>query len=280
MPIITFYNNEKKETGQTLSSLAIASVFAIEHNLSILYIPTDFNDQTVENALFNDRRRKTLSFLSDFTVQSNQDLSNGLEGLIRVFASNRGTGDIIKSYTRPVLRDRFDVLLPLKTSEIAEYINLTQYYTTIIEHANKVYDIVIVDLSRRFPEETRNRILAISNLISVSLRQSNDSLSRYLQFKEKNPLFKRNNVMLQLGKYDRYSEYSNKNVARFFKEKNLPMIVPYNISYVDACNDGKLIDYLLAIGKLTFRDGPEGFFYDEVKNSVEKINENKNIPII
>lgn len=56
--------------------------------------------------------------------------------------------------------------------------------------------------------------------------------------------------------------------------------MPYNISFADACMDGKVIDYLLSIEKFTFRDGPEGFFYDQVKYAVEEIDANKNIPKI
>lgn len=280
MAIITFLITSKKETGQTISSLAVASVYAIEHNLSILYIPTDFNDKTVEDAMFNEKRSRTLSFLNDFTVQRGPDLSNGIEGLIRVFASNRGDGNIIKSYTKPVLRDRLDILLPLKTKDISDYLNLTKYYTSIIENANKVYDIVIVDLSNLFSAETRSRILSISNLNVLLLSQSNQSISKLQELKEKDAFYRRNNVILGLGKYDRYSEYSNKNVARFLKEKRLPIVMPYNISFADACMDGKVIDYLLSIEKFTFRDGPEGFFYDQVKYAVEEIDANKNIPKI
>lgn len=281
MPIITFFNNEKKETGQTLSSLAVASVYAIEHNLSVLYIPTDYQDKTVEDALFNERKKKNFGFLSDFMVSNTTtDLSNGIEGLIRVFASNRGSADIIKSYTKPVLMDRFDVLLPLRTADKTDYINLTKYYTAIIEAANKVYDIVIVDLYNYFPEETKKRILALSNLNILSLTQNNQCISRMQLLKEKDPFYRKNNLILAIGKYDRYSAYTNKNIARFLKEKNNPIVIPYNISYADACMDGKIIDYLLQIGKLTFRDGPEGYFYDEVRNAVEKIDANKNIPVI
>ena len=50
MAIITFLNNEQKETGQTLSSIAIATMYGIEHNLNILLVTTDFNDETVDSS--------------------------------------------------------------------------------------------------------------------------------------------------------------------------------------------------------------------------------------
>ena len=36
MPIITFWSNSKKQTGQTMSLTAIATSMAIEHNYKIL----------------------------------------------------------------------------------------------------------------------------------------------------------------------------------------------------------------------------------------------------
>ena len=47
MSIITFLNRDKKESGQSLSVAAIATLMAIEHNYRILIISTDFNDKTL-----------------------------------------------------------------------------------------------------------------------------------------------------------------------------------------------------------------------------------------
>lgn len=40
MAIITFWSKSKKETGQTMSAVAVATSMAIEHNYKILLIST------------------------------------------------------------------------------------------------------------------------------------------------------------------------------------------------------------------------------------------------
>ena len=44
MAIIVFNSNEKKETGQTLTTAALATYMSIEHNQKMLIVSTDFND--------------------------------------------------------------------------------------------------------------------------------------------------------------------------------------------------------------------------------------------
>lgn len=48
MPVISFWSNTKKQTGQTMSLAAIATSMAIEHNYKILIISTIYNDNTLD----------------------------------------------------------------------------------------------------------------------------------------------------------------------------------------------------------------------------------------
>ena len=84
MSIITFISEDVKETGQSLSVAAIATAMAIEHNYKILVFSTDFLDKTLESCFWNLNSRRGL-----FTNANVMDVSNGLEGLVRTFESNR-----------------------------------------------------------------------------------------------------------------------------------------------------------------------------------------------
>ena len=44
MPIITFWSNNEKAIGQTVSTAVTATVAAIEHNYKVLLISVDFNN--------------------------------------------------------------------------------------------------------------------------------------------------------------------------------------------------------------------------------------------
>ena len=77
MAIITFFNKEQKETGQTLASIAIATTYGIEHNLSILLVTTDFNDDTLDSSYFEQKRNSFNLFSSNNKMQNN--FSTGAE---------------------------------------------------------------------------------------------------------------------------------------------------------------------------------------------------------
>ena len=131
MSIITFSNRDKREVGQTLSVAAIATCMAIEHNYKILLISTDFDDKSLENCFFK-TSKVTNTINSIFQKRGgNLDVASGVEGLIRLFASNRVQLDMLDSYTRPILKDRLDILPSPKTKDIKEYSRLSTYFSQI-----------------------------------------------------------------------------------------------------------------------------------------------------
>ncbi len=270
MSIITFINKDIKETGQTLAASAIASSLAIEHNYRILLISTDFNDKTLENSFFPIEGVKKSSFFSKQNL--NIDISNGMEGLVRVFASNRASGNMIKSYTRPILRDRLDILPGPKTTDYKTYLNMSNYFSQIADVANSIYDTVIVDLSNKVTEENQMKLLNISNLVILGLTQNIQSILDFQGLKEEKDFYQKNNVILALEKYNPDSKYSSKNVARYLSEKELPLTIPYNILFSDYCSEGKIIDYLLSMQGLNSKDGKDGYFCETLKKTADKID--------
>ena len=66
--------------------------------------------------------------------------------------------------------------------------------------------------------------------------------------------------------------FNAKNMARELKEKDLPLLVPYNIHFSDECSSGRILDYLLKAHSLHFTDRPDGYFYSTVKETVDRID--------
>ena len=267
MSIITFISEDIKETGQSISISAIATAMAIEHNYKILLFSTEFIDKTLENSFWNPNNRRT----GLFTRANVMDVSNGLEGLVRTFASNRASGDTIKSYTKPVLRDRLDILQAPKTVDFKEYINISNYFSQIIDVANQTYDIVLVDLSKKIPKQNKDKVLNISDLVVVNFNQNMTSINNFLRLKQNNDFYKKSNVLLLLGKYNPNSKYSNKNVARYLKEKNIPMIVPYNILLADECSEGRIVDYFLKVQRIEGYDNKDTYFNKQLRQTTESL---------
>ncbi len=263
MSIITFLSEDSKETGQSMSISATAIAMAIEHNYKILLFSTDFLDKTLENCFWNINNRKT----GLFSKANVMDVSNGLEGLVRTFASNRASSEVIRSYTKPVLKDRLDILQAPKTVNYKEYISISQYFSQIADTANQDYDIVMIDMSKNMPRESKNKILNISDLVVVNLLQNMTSINNFFKLKSENEFYRRNNVLLMLGKYNPGSKFSSKNVARLLREKNIPMEVPYNILFADECSEGRIVDYILKANTLKEFDNKDTYFVNTLNST-------------
>lgn len=276
MSIITFVSEEMKETGQSMSIAAIATAMAIEHNYKILVFSTDFMDTTLENCFWNQNNARKGLFAKANTL----DVSNGIEGLVRTLASNRVSGEVIKSYSKPVLQDRLDVLQSPKTPDYKIYSNLAENFAQLAEIANSFYDIVLVDLSGKITKESKEKMLNISDLVVVSLKQSMSSIINFIKLKTENDFYNKKNVLLMLGRYNPNSKYSNKNVARFLREKNIPMVVPYNVLFSDECSEGRIVDYFLKIQKIQGYDNKDTFFVNQLRGTSQileyKMQEKRN----
>ena len=66
-------------------------------------------------------------------------------------------------------------------------------------------------------------------------------------------LIKNNNIILLLGRYDKYSKYTSKNIGRYIGENNVYEI-PYNTLFFESCNEGKVVDYFLKYRKSNTTD--------------------------
>lgn len=244
MAIITFMSKERKETGQTLSMAAVASQMAIEHNYKILVVSTSFEDQSLENCFWDLEKIHTTSHNNG---QGKVEVGSGVEGLAKVLAGNVTSPEIVRSYSKIVLRDRLDVLLAPTTKQYKDYAEITPFYTEILQTANRFYDIVLVDLSNRMPEQDYENIVQMSDVVVMNLTQRLKGIDNFIQLREANEFYRRKNVMLLIGRYDSFSKYNTKNVTRYLKERKNVNAIPYNTLFFEACSEGKIIDFFLKI---------------------------------
>jgi len=267
MPIITFWSETREETAKTLSIVAAATHMAINHQLKILILSTAFGDDTLENCFWDMKQGKKNKIK---ITEQKVNIDSGLEGLQKLYMSNRLTPDQIPNYTKVVFaNNRLEVLPISKTTTYETYEKNLKLYEDIIEAADRFYDYVFVDLNKgfRYPELTR--ILEKSDLIVMNLTQRIKIIDSYMKLREENPMFRAPNVMLVLGRYDKYSKYSAKNVSRYMGEKKLISTVPYNTLFFEACGEGDAAEYFLKFKTTDVKDR-NGFFVSEIA----KLNEN------
>ena len=273
MAIITLWNKEKEETGQTMSAIAIASVMAVEHNLKILLIETSFDDKTLELAYGGQDRNKAIvkSIIKDTNKAS---IDNGIDGLIKNAYSGRLTPEIIPNYTGIVYKNRLEILYGVKNLE--EEISKIQYektrakYKDIILNATRYYDTVIIDLDRHVNDEATQQILEMSNIIIYNVEQKIDQINRFIALRKEQPFFSRANVMLNIGKYDKNSKYNETNLVRYTGMKKDVLNVPYNTLYFEAAREEKVADLFLKMRKISEND-KNVLFINAINNDVERI---------
>lgn len=247
MAIIAFWSDEKRETGQTLSMVALSTYMAIEHNFKILNVSTSFKDDTLEKCYWN--LQKEASFMKKIIADEKQvvGLESGIEGLAKVIKSNKTTSNIVSNYSKVIFNDRLDILCCPKTENYSEYLEIAKMYPEILHIANKNYDLVFVDISKRMDDEEANRILEIADVIIVNITQKLQIIDKFFTLKEENNFFKNNNVLLNIGRYDRYSKYNVKNVSRYLRMKKDVLAVPYNTLFFESCSEGKVAEYFLRL---------------------------------
>lgn len=272
MAIITFWSDAKKQTGQTMSIAAIATNMAIEHNYKILLISTQYDDNTLESCFGNIDKNKNI--VNKLVTNTNTAVDNGIEGLSRIAISGKVIPEIIPTYTHIIYRNRLEVLYGFKehsNGQIKEdYLRLKEYYKDIIQNANSHYDMVLVDLDKGIQDNMVKQILKISDLIVYNIEQKIDMMDHFLEIKNEIYTQKKNNIMVNIGRFDSFSKYTVKNISRYLGIKRDITVIPYNTLYFEAAAEKKVADLFLKIRKVSNTDR-NATFVREVKETTEKI---------
>lgn len=272
MAIIAFWSEEEKETGQTLSMVALSTYMAVEHNYRILNISTNFKDKTLENCYWNESKQLNIKGITDNS--SAIGIESGVEGLIKVLKSNRASSNIVANYSNVVFKDnRLDVLASPKATKYEDYLEVAKMYPEIINTANKGYDLVFVDICKRMGLEEKNKILEIADVIIVNVTQKLQIIDKYRELREQNAFFKNNNVLLNIGRYDSFSKYNISNIKKYLGLKRGILAIPYNTLFFESCAEGKTTQlfFSLRTTTVTETDRNKVFFNDISKIAKELV---------
>ena len=268
MAIVSFCSNIKRETGQTLSSVAIATEMAIDHNYKILEIATGFKDNTIENCFWNPTKENNLKIIPGM---GRAVFNNGVEGLIKIIQSNRTSANIVADYARVVFKNRLDILPSPKTNNIDEYNNITEYYSKLASIASRDYNLVLIDVDKRMPEQSKKNIIEQSDVIVITLKQGFDSMREVLELKNNEKIKKKNNIVLLAGKYDRYSRFNVTNMTRELKEKRKIAAIPYNTLFFEAASEGTVADFFIKYRTVFDQNDRNYLFLQETKRACDEI---------
>lgn len=267
MSVVTFWSDGREQTGKTLSIAAISTYMAVEHNYRILIISTGYRDDTLNQCFWKEKKVKRNFGL--FGPNTNEILEEGIVGLAKVVKSNKLSPENITNYTKIIFKDRLEVLQGFR-GETSDYDELEKTYPDIINLANSYYDLVFIDLDNEMNPSIREIILANSDLIVANISQRLTSIDRFMETRENTPILNSKKTLLLIGKYDKFSKYSIKNITRYMGEKNKVSTIPYNTLFFEACEEAKLPDLIFNLRKIDEED-INGFFLSEVKRTSENI---------
>lgn len=236
MAIITFWNDGKVETNQSMTIAAVATTLAINYDYKILIVNTKNGDASLEYAF------ESKNSVNNFFSKGKMDLATGLSGVVKAIASNKTAPEIITNYTKIILKNL--ELLTEKNINYEEFERYKTYIKDILKLANRYYDIVLVDLEGRIDNQQVKEILEMSAVKVATLVQNMNAIDNYIEQKEKNLVLQDNNWIVSLGKYDEKSKYTIKNVSKYIKEKKVCGI-PYNTMFSMDAAEGKVADYII-----------------------------------
>lgn len=272
MSIITFVNDLDETTGKSLAVAAISTSMAVNYNMKILVVSTTHRDDKLAHCFYDSENTQRTRIGLFGMTRNSIDTEQGIEGLAKIARSNKVSPNVITDYTKVILKDRLEVLAGKKFDpNNPDVPKIDSEYIEIVSEAASYYDNVMVDLDRDISEETRKRILEISNVIVVVSSQNKLSLAKIRDEKQTNELFQSPKTLILIGRFDKFSKYSKKDIRRFLGEKNDVLTVPYNTRFMEASNEAGVVDYFLNYRMLKDTEDTNYLFIQEVKNASENI---------
>ena len=264
MAVIAFWGNEKEETAKTTSLVATTTLMTLENNLKCLVTSTEYNNYSLESCFWDIGEKKP-----ELHGNMGGTLDSGIDGLMKLLKSNKITPELIPNYTKSVFKGRLEILFGQGNKPIEEYQNTLPLYKEIIVNAKEYYDLVFIDLSKETNTKLVNDILSISDIIVYTVSQRMELIQNYLKEIETNDMIDKKRVMVLLGRYDKFSKFNSKNVARLVGEKQV-YSVPYNTLFFEACNDSTVANFFIKYRNIDESDR-NFVFINEIRNFVNAI---------
>lgn len=276
MSIVTFWNDDREQTGKTLVSVAIATRMAIECNYKVLLISTSFQDPTIKNCFWGEENQRNLRLFGG--KSHNIAVENGIEGLLKLITANKLTPTSITDYTKVIFKGRLEVLSgfnrPGNNSfeiNFEDYKKIEKNYIELIRMANQYYDMVLVDLEKTMSTEVKEEILRMSNLNVMVFSQKKVSVDRYRELRDNNEEIIGIKTIPVVGKYTKHSKYNVKNLTRYLDEKKEISVIPFNLLYFEAAEEAGVTDLFLRLKNIKDKTDENYIFMDEVLKLMNKI---------
>lgn len=266
MPIISFWGTEDSaQLATTATITSVASMLSIKYHYKSLVTQTHYDDMSLESAFFN---------MEKLSNKGSLDIADtGVDALDRLLRSNKLTPENISNYAKSILKGRLELLYGTFKNDTDSYSRILETFPLIIDYASQFYDIVLVDLNKGYSSAEVNQILQKSDLIVLSLSQNRQMLKKIFKSMDTVKILQEKTIIPVIGRYDRFSMYSTKNISRSFNYKKPIYTIPYNTQFFDACNEGRALNFFIENANANIATDRNGYFLYEVSKLTEAIFE-------
>ncbi|MBQ9267766.1 MAG: hypothetical protein IJ217_05800 [Clostridia bacterium] len=264
MPIVSFWSTvESTQTATTSTIVAAACAMALKNNYKILLTQTHYQNMDLETSFFN---------MDKMSSKGSLDIADtGVDALDRLLRSNKLSPENIANYAKPIMKGKLELLYGSFKNDTDSYDRVLETIPMMVEQASRFYDLVLVDLSRGYNTAEINQILQQSDLIVLTMSQKMQSLKKIFKDVDTLKILQEKTVVAAIGKYDRFSKYTNKNIARNFNYKKPIYTIPYNTQFFDACNEGTALNFFIQNINADVATDRNGYFIDESRKLADAI---------
>jgi hypothetical protein len=247
--------------GNSAIAAVVAGTLALEKGLSTVIVDNASKQSRINNFFQNKSKTSPL-----------WESKGGVNGVLQLARVDKLTDTNIKNYARTLVKSvGFDIYEDRFECENDLFEENKDVFMKSIKCLNEAYDVVCFDIGVGISNDLSNLILERSDIIVVSLNQNKQLWSDMLTLISESSLFLNKQIIFVIGRYDYRSRVKVANLKREFRLKNT-VAIPYNIDFMDSCNAGKVIEYLLRNYKCSKNDDNYGFI-EQVNELVEVILE-------
>lgn len=266
MPIVSFWGTvDSAQLATTATLTAVAAMLPTKYHYKTIMTQTHYSNMSLESAFID---------MDKLGNKGALDISDvGIDALDRLLRSNKLTPENISNYARSILKGgRLELLFGTFKNDSDSYARILETFPLILDYANQFYDIVLVDLNKGFDSPEVNQILQKSDLIVLSVSQNKQIVKKVFKDLDSLKILQEKPVIPVIGRYDRFSRYSAKNIARdLVGYKKAIYTIPYNTQFFDACNEGRALEFTLENAKADYAQDRNGYFLSEVSKLADAI---------
>ncbi|KAA8785980.1 CO dehydrogenase nickel-insertion accessory protein CooC1 [Paenibacillus sp. 4624] len=221
------------EMGCSSSALMSAYATAFQYKARVLLVNTGPANCGVESGIIQDEKSST--------EKSYSFEENGWDAVERLFISGSLNKHNLKDYTKPLLKERLDLLTGSVYGNERSAIEKGELIKKLLEIANQCYDLVLLDADQS--NVNSQLILQQADVVVVVLNQNMRNLEHFFEKILPEQITERKLHVL-INKYDSNSRATLANIKRGFRYKGSLSAVPYTTGYLDAINRRDVPRYL------------------------------------